>query len=123
VRLIAFTSRLWMGQGGSRLQMSRSTVRNTHSLPLNFPLLPECARVELMTAGTSSHTGFHHESHHTAPVFETIAPLHDQLDAFYFTEMPDLDPFEMFDPGLDLGDIDAFIEGNLGLGNNLASFT
>jgi hypothetical protein len=30
--------------------------------------------------------------------------------------MPQLDPFEMFDPGFDLNGIDACLEGNLDLG-------
>lgn len=43
-------------------------------------------------------------------------PMPQDLDPFYFTEMPHLDPFEMFDPDFELGNMDAFITGNLDMG-------
>lgn len=39
----------------------------------------------------------------------------EDLNPFYFTEMPLLDPFEMFDPEFDLNDVDACLENNLDL--------
>ena len=38
------------------------------------------------------------------------------VDPFYFTEMPNLEPFDMFDPEFDLNGVDAYLEGNLDRG-------
>jgi hypothetical protein len=52
------------------------------------------------------------EHHNALEHDQSIA--HD-LNAFYFTDMADLDPFDMFDPTFDLHGIDACLEGNLDL--------
>lgn len=39
-----------------------------------------------------------------------------ELHPFYFTEMPQLDPFAMFGPEFDLLEVDKCLEGSLDLG-------
>ncbi len=41
--------------------------------------------------------------------------LAQDFKPFLFTEVPELDPFEMFNPDFDLDVIDACLEGNLDL--------
>ena len=42
-------------------------------------------------------------------------PLFDEHNFFDFTRLPDLDPFEMFDPQFNLDSVDAYLDGYLGL--------
>jgi len=52
---------------------------------------------------------------------QPVQPSHDNCmpnqdpNPFCFTEMPEIDPFEMFDPTFDLDGIDACLEGSLDL--------
>lgn len=49
-------------------------------------------------------------------IFEADPATLQDFSPFYFTEMPQLDPFKMFDPGFDLNGADTCFEGNLDLG-------
>lgn len=44
---------------------------------------------------------------------ETLLTVPHDFDMYYFSGMPGLDPFEMFDPKFDLDSINSFLEGNL----------
>lgn len=37
----------------------------------------------------------------------------DEPSPFYFNEMPNFDPFEMFDPNFDLDGVDTYLDGHL----------
>jgi hypothetical protein len=44
---------------------------------------------------------------------EAALTIPHDFDIYYFSDMPGLDPFEMFDPKFNLESIDSFLEGNL----------